>query len=1030
MTDFKYKRHLSSNDLEYVEKDLEPRYRRGDEEATKVLFELSLNEKDPESALEYYHKISGKNLEEDYNRLQILADLFYQERLFDGWCFCVESLGFLGNENYKAISECLIQNLSCKDLNCDFELIEKIAQWNNKATRNFQYHYACLLNEPEKTVWLQNAAKNGHAGAQYELGKRCEERQNYAEAETWLQRAAQESIVADKKLHDLILIKKQGEQVYEKELRVAHEKLKLTSLQKKAIFVLVVLGFLGSGSVYFYKNNQYRDDENRILLKFKGEFEEQQKKSLDAKNTRENELNLLTDEKEKQLQQNSELVNLVQNRIQTVEDFQKKQDDLLTQIQSVEFFKDEIVDKNFYEFTSSLWGASKLNILKPLQYDRYKFLKILPQNYILSADEIKLLKNENIVSLPEINKKEIERQYLVAGVHNIEKENVKKSEIESILKKETEKYQNEIVEIDKRIETLKAKIIEEYQLKKNRISEEIEKNSKRAAIAEKELNERQAADLDAIKFAYRLFLIELYSVIVVFIIFLVFTIWIFKKFNKSKFHKAEAALKGKTPWDFLGGIENVEYKVACDLYSGSDRQTAVEWFRKAAEHGNVDAQLKLGNCYYDGLGILENKTEAVNWYRKAAEEENAQAQFNLANCYDNGYGVPINREEALKWFKKAADKGNADALNYLKPVQMVKIPNRNWLIGKYQITQKEYKTIMGENPSRFKGNGTNPVECVSWKEAMDFCKKLTAREHALGRLPDGYKYTLPTSKQWEFACRAGTTSKYCSGDIDASLFNVAWWKVNSGNKTHPVGEKDPNTWGIYDMHGNVWEWCLDVSSQNESHVCRGGGYCAEPFLCGSSFVNYYVCDSRYDYLGFRVALVPTTKTEALKVVEQRNTQVQVEQIDRDKNNASIVVETIRLQEEEEAQKRNDFNANQKKLGAKTPEIEVIQWEKKPVEKKVVELQKRKEVEREKTPVNVPIQKKKADLSVFFWIGGIFWLIVGFCCGFIPGIGVLFLLGAANDGPGFSRSFLGFLNTIFYTGLLLLVAIVALIIIIN
>jgi hypothetical protein len=125
-----------------------------------------------------------------------------------------------------------------------------------------------------------------------------------------------------------------------------------------------------------------------------------------------------------------------------------------------------------------------------------------------------------------------------------------------------------------------------------------------------------------------------------------------------------------------------------------------------------------------------------------------------------------------------------------------------WL-AKTEVTQAQWEAVMGSNPSHFKG-GQLPVERVSWNDAMEFCRKLTERERQAGRLPTGTIYTLPTEAQWEYACRAGTTGDH-AGEVDA----MAWYDKNSGNTTHAVGTKQANAWGLHDMHGNVWEWCLD-----------------------------------------------------------------------------------------------------------------------------------------------------------------------------------------------------------------------------
>jgi formylglycine-generating enzyme required for sulfatase activity len=138
---------------------------------------------------------------------------------------------------------------------------------------------------------------------------------------------------------------------------------------------------------------------------------------------------------------------------------------------------------------------------------------------------------------------------------------------------------------------------------------------------------------------------------------------------------------------------------------------------------------------------------------------------------------------------------------------------QGFYLGKYEVTQAQYEAVIGTNPSEFNatGNGNRPVEKVNWTEAVAFCTQLTTQEQAAGRLPAGWAYVLPTESQWEYACRAGTTSAYSWGaTIASSNANYNWdGGANDGNdfkQTRDVGQYTANPWGFFDMHGNVWEW--------------------------------------------------------------------------------------------------------------------------------------------------------------------------------------------------------------------------------
>jgi formylglycine-generating enzyme required for sulfatase activity len=182
----------------------------------------------------------------------------------------------------------------------------------------------------------------------------------------------------------------------------------------------------------------------------------------------------------------------------------------------------------------------------------------------------------------------------------------------------------------------------------------------------------------------------------------------------------------------------------------------------------------------------------------------------------------------------------------------------------HQVTQEQYQKVMRTNPSHFKG-ALHRVEDVSWEDAVEFCRKLSKlrAEKKAGRV-----YRLPTEAEWEYACRAGTTTKYCFGDNESQLGEYGWYDKNSGSKTHPVGEKKANSWGLYDMHGNVWEWCADWygdypkgavtdpvgPATGSLRVFRGGGWNGEAASCRSAGRGGNGPSFRGGNLGFRLAL--------------------------------------------------------------------------------------------------------------------------------------------------------------------------------
>jgi formylglycine-generating enzyme required for sulfatase activity len=204
------------------------------------------------------------------------------------------------------------------------------------------------------------------------------------------------------------------------------------------------------------------------------------------------------------------------------------------------------------------------------------------------------------------------------------------------------------------------------------------------------------------------------------------------------------------------------------------------------------------------------------------------------------------------------------------PLTRVIIADGFW-IAAHEVTQADYENLMGRNPSQYTGDGQRPVEKVNWQEALDYCRALNAREQAAGRLPDGYAFRLPTEAEWEYACRAGSTTRFSHGDDPGYLEtpDYAWCGHNSGSSTHPVGGRTPNAWGLHDMHGNVWEWCLDAwvgtypggtitnaaaTPQSSLRVARGGSWLYDPRFCRSANRDSYGMLNRCSDVGFRVVL--------------------------------------------------------------------------------------------------------------------------------------------------------------------------------
>jgi formylglycine-generating enzyme required for sulfatase activity len=192
-----------------------------------------------------------------------------------------------------------------------------------------------------------------------------------------------------------------------------------------------------------------------------------------------------------------------------------------------------------------------------------------------------------------------------------------------------------------------------------------------------------------------------------------------------------------------------------------------------------------------------------------------------------------------------------------RPQHRVKI-TRPFYLGKFEVTQGQWKSLMGDNPSKFTGNDDLPVEAVSWEDAQGFCQRLSKLT--------GRRVRLPTEEEWEYACRAGTTDKYGGTDSEKELAGCAAFGVD---RTQPVGRKKPNAWGLYDMLGNVWEWCQDWygpysageqtnpagPSAGQVRVLRGGCWNSDAYNCRcANRLWSKAATRRYNVVGFRVAI--------------------------------------------------------------------------------------------------------------------------------------------------------------------------------
>lgn len=302
------------------------------------------------------------------------------------------------------------------------------------------------------------------------------------------------------------------------------------------------------------------------------------------------------------------------------------------------------------------------------------------------------------------------------------------------------------------------------------------------------------------------------------------------------------------------------YIVACDGYESEEGTVKL----KASAPSNLQITLMKESV---GAGIVNQQQsenqQSSNTY-VASSSNNSSGSPSVASG-SNAISIPVKDGISIEMvkveagtFMMGATSEMKDPYDWEKPVHQVTLTN-DYYMGKYEVTQALWQAVMGNNPSHFKGENL-PVETVNWNECQEFISKLNSMT--------GRKFRLPTEAEWEYAARGGKKSRGYQYSGSNSISDVAWYDGNSGSKTHPVGTKQANELGIYDMSGNVYEWCSDrygfYSSSSQTNptgayfmsrrVGRGGCWDCNAWYCRSSFRNGSTPDSRDSGLGLRLVL--------------------------------------------------------------------------------------------------------------------------------------------------------------------------------
>ncbi|AFZ44411.1 protein of unknown function DUF323 [Halothece sp. PCC 7418] len=318
----------------------------------------------------------------------------------------------------------------------------------------------------------------------------------------------------------------------------------------------------------------------------------------------------------------------------------------------------------------------------------------------------------------------------------------------------------------------------------------------------------------------------------------------------------DAVLGGKkTPQRslVLGGIQGVKQRL-----QAPEEEVREDALYQALNYGEEGLALVIASLEDESLRVSNTAYELL------LKQPNPSKELKVA--IENYKKLPQMVYISGGSFIMGAPKTEKDSYDWERPQHRVEIAP--FYMGRYPVTQRQYKAVMGENPSSFKGEN-NPVEGVIWYKAKEFCQKLSEQTRKI--------YQLPSEAQWEYACRAGTTTPFYFGETistDQANYNGNYTYGNGKEgiyreKTTPVGSFPPNAFGLYDMHGNIWEWCEDVWHENyegapndgspwltggdhKLRVLRGGSWDVLPWLCRCANRYGYVPDIGYFNLGFRV----------------------------------------------------------------------------------------------------------------------------------------------------------------------------------